>query len=174
RVMGQALGTMLVGVCFHLGLSPALVIGLATAAAIALGVLEFLLLYFFPEPIFRVFTRDGDLIAKASYIAKIAFFALPVFGFFNVGSMVFPSVGRALATFVVSVTRPVAFMIPLLIILPRFFGELGVWACFPGSDVLSTILVLIWLIYLVRELKKEDAVGVVAADIPADAPLKAK
>jgi len=131
---------------------------LASAIAIGVGIVGFLVLYFFPQPIFRIFTDDEVLIAKAAYIAKQVFLVLPIFGFYNVGSMIFPSVGKALQTFIVAIARPVAFMIPLLLLLPRFFGERGVWFSFPGSDLLTFLLVLGLLIPMVRQFKKAGAV----------------
>jgi putative MATE family efflux protein len=137
---------------------------LASAIAIGVGVVGFFVLYFFPEPIFRIFTSDEQLISKAAYIAKQVFLVLPVFGFYNVGQMVFPSVGKALQTFIVAIARPVAFMIPLLLVLPRYFGERGVWFSFPGSDLLTFILVLSLLIPLIRRFKKD------AETTPASVP----
>jgi Na+-driven multidrug efflux pump len=32
------------------------------------------------------------------------------------------------------------FLIPLVLLLPNFFGILGVWVAFPIADVLSTLL----------------------------------
>ncbi|MEP1016953.1 MAG: MATE family efflux transporter, partial [Maribacter dokdonensis] len=32
------------------------------------------------------------------------------------------------------------FFIPLILILPNFLGELGVWISFPIADVLATIV----------------------------------
>jgi Na+-driven multidrug efflux pump len=74
--------------------------------------------------------------------------------------MVFPSVGKALQTFVVAISRPVAFMIPLLILLPRFFGERGVWFSFPGSDLLTFILVLSLLIPMISQFRKTATIAV--------------
>jgi putative MATE family efflux protein len=137
---------------------------IASVIAIGVGVLGFFVLYFFPEPIFRIFTGDELLISKAAYIAKLVFLVLPVFGFYQVGSMVFPSVGKAMQTFIVAIARPVAFMIPLLLLLPRFFGERGVWFSFPGSDILTFLLVLALLIPLIRQLKKTAAAAAGAAE----------
>jgi putative MATE family efflux protein len=137
---------------------------LASVIAVAIGVVGFFVFYFAPEPIFRIFTSDEQLISKAAYIARIVFLILPVFGFYNVGQMVFPSVGKALQTFIVAIARPVVFMIPLLLILPRFFGERGVWFSFPGSDLLTFILVLSLMIPLIRRFKKD------AENAPAPVP----
>jgi putative MATE family efflux protein len=142
-------------------------ITLASFIAIGVGLLAFFVLYFFPEPIFRIFTSDELLIDKAAYIAKLVFIALPLFGFYNVGSMVFPSVGKALQTFVVAIARPVAFMIPLLLLLPVFLEERGVWFSFPGSDALTFILVLALLIPMVKGLNREHAASLLVEKSPA-------
>lgn len=130
---------------------------IASIVSIGVGILGFIVVYFFPQPVFRIFTGDEVLITKAAYIAKMVFIVLPVFGFFNVGSMVFPSVGIALQTFIVAIARPVLFMIPLLLALPRYFGEKGVWYAFPGSDILTFLLVISLLIPLIRQFKKAAA-----------------
>jgi putative MATE family efflux protein len=144
-------------------------ITLASFIAIGVGLLAFFVLYFFPEPISRIFTADEILVEKAAYIAKLAFLAMPIFGFYNVGSMVFPSVGKALQTLIVALARPLAFMIPLLLILPLFLGERGVWFSFPGSDALSFILVLSLLIPMVRGLNREHAESMRVEKSPASA-----
>jgi putative MATE family efflux protein len=141
---------------------------IASVVAIGLGILAFILLFFFPQPIFRIFTGDEQLIEKAAYIGRLVFLVLPVFGFFNVGQMVFPSVGKALQTFIVAIARPVAFMIPLLVLLPRFFGERGVWFSFPGSDILTFLLVLALLIPLIQQLKKKAASAGTVVEPPVE------
>ncbi len=154
-VIGQGMQPIL-GYNYGAGRYPLVVKTIITTSLVAIGVgiLGFFALYFFPEPIFRVFTGDELLIDKAAYIAKYVFLALPIFGFYNVASMVFPSVGKALQTFVVAIARPVAFMIPLLLLLPYLLGERGVWYSFPGSDTLTFILVLALLIPMIMQFKK--------------------
>ncbi len=139
----------------------------ASFIAIGVGILGFFVLYFFPQPIFRIFTSDELLIAKGAYIAKLVFLGLPVFGFYNVGSMVFPSVGKALQTFIIAVARPMAFMIPLLLLLPRLLGERGVWYSFPGSDALTFLLVLGLLIPMVKGLNREHTESLLTQKSPA-------
>ncbi|MBT8185853.1 MAG: MATE family efflux transporter, partial [Eudoraea sp.] len=39
-----------------------------------------------------------------------------------------------------TLTRQGFFFIPLILILPQFMGELGVWISFPISDVLATLV----------------------------------
>jgi Na+-driven multidrug efflux pump len=58
----------------------------------------------------------------------------------------FQSIGKAGKSIFLSLTRQVLFLIPLLLILPRFWGLDGIWASFPASDALATVVtaVMIW------------------------------
>jgi Na+-driven multidrug efflux pump len=127
---------------------------LASIAATVLSIISFLALYLAPEPIVRVFTNDEQLVTACVHVVKTVFIALPLVGFFNVGQMVFPSVGKVLETIIIALARPAVFMIPLVITLPRFFQLDGVWLSFPGSDVLSFLLVAAMLVPLIRQLRK--------------------
>jgi putative MATE family efflux protein len=127
---------------------------LASIAATIVSTIAFLVLYLAPEPIIRIFTSDEELVITCVHVTKTVFIALPLIGFFNVGQMVFPSVGKAMASFIIALARPVVFLIPLVIILPRFFQLDGVWLSFPGSDMLAALLVAVMLVPLIRRLKK--------------------
>jgi Na+-driven multidrug efflux pump len=43
------------------------------------------------------------------------------------------------------------FLIPLVYILPKFFGLQGVWYSFPVADILATIVTLVFLRLEVRK-----------------------
>jgi putative MATE family efflux protein len=129
-------------------------ITLAAIAATLISTLLFLALYFFPEPIIRVFTSDKVLIKESIYVMRLIFLSLPLIGFFNVGAQVFLSIGKALEAFIVAVVRPAVFLLPMVIILPRFMELDGVWLSFPFSDALAFLLVVALLIPLFRQLRK--------------------
>jgi len=143
---------------FHLALKT---ITLAGISATVLSILIFLVLYLIPEPIVRIFTSDEKLISECAHVTRIAFMALPLVGIFNVGQLVFPSIGKAWQAFIIAVARPAAFLMPTVLILPRFFGLNGVWGSFPASDALSFILVGALLIPLFRQFRKAAAAEVV-------------
>jgi len=50
-----------------------------------------------------------------------------------------------------TLTRQGFFFIPLILILPNFYGELGVWISFPIADTLATIVTGY---FLNREIKR--------------------
>jgi len=123
-------------------------------ASMIFGMAAFLVLYFIPEPIIKIFTTDTQLVAESVFAARRVFLVLPLFGFFNVGSLVFPSIGKAMESFIIAVARPVLFLTPLVLILPRYWQLNGVWLSFPGSDVLTFLLTLALLIPLIRRFQK--------------------
>ena len=127
---------------------------LAIISATALSTVLFLVLYLLPGPIIRVFTNDKQLIDECVHVTKLVFLVLPVLGFFNVGQQVFLSIGKAVESFIVAITRPVVFMLPSVLILPRFLALDGVWTSFPTSDGLTFLLVVVLIIPLIRKLQK--------------------
>jgi putative MATE family efflux protein len=126
---------------------------LALAAATACSVAVFLILYFAPEPFIRVFTSDTELITMSTHAAKRLFLAMPMIGFMMVGSLVFQSIGKATQSFITAIARPVVFLIPLILIMPRFLQLDGVWWSFPIADAFTVLLTLSLLIPQIRELR---------------------
>jgi Na+-driven multidrug efflux pump len=130
---------------------------LASVAAFALSAIAFFVLVFIPDPIIRIFTSDPQLVEETSFAARRIFIVLPLFGFFNVAQLIFPSIGKAVESFIIATARPILFVTPLVLILPRFFQMNGLWLSFPGSDVLTVLLTIGFLIPLLRQFRKAAA-----------------
>jgi putative MATE family efflux protein len=129
---------------------------LAMGAAFACGLFVFGALFFNPEPFIRVFTNDVELIASSVYAAQRIFLALSVIGLMMVGSIIFQSIGKATKSFVTSTARPIIFLIPVVLILPKFIGLNGVWLSFPISDGLTFLLTVGLLVPQILELRKKQ------------------
>lgn len=69
-----------------------------------------------------------------------------------VGASFFASMNQPGKSLFLSLTRQVIFIIPLLIILPQFFGIHGVWYTMPVSDVAAALTAIVLLI---REYKRQ-------------------
>ena len=123
-------------------------------AATVFSVIPFLVLYFMPEPIIGIFTNDTELITMGAYAAKRIFLVLPLIGVLMVGSLVFQSIGKAVESFVTAIVRPVVFLIPMVLILPRFWQLDGVWLSFPIADALTFVLTVALLVPLVMQLRR--------------------
>ena len=129
----------------------AIKIALVTATSWCL--IAFVVLYFNPGTFIRIFTADEELIALSCYAAKRVFILLYLIGFIMVGSLVFQSIGKATQSFVTAVSRPFLFLMPAVLILPRFLQLDGVWLAFPIADALTFLLTLVLFTAQLRELK---------------------
>lgn len=119
--------------------------------AIGVATFGFLLCQFFPSLIVRLFTHDEELIAAAVYGLHIVFAVFPIVGFQMVATNFFLSIGMSKKAIFLSLTRQMLFLIPCLLILPNFFGTLGVWISIPVADATATIVTGI---VLARQFKK--------------------
>ncbi|MGB3776060.1 MAG: MATE family efflux transporter [Leeuwenhoekiella sp.] len=105
-----------------------------------LAVLIFALIMIFPEEIVSVFTTDVAVLKDTPWAMRWVFAAIPIIGIQLIGSAYFQAIGKARPALLLTLTRQGFFFIPLVLILPKYFGELGVWISFPIADVLSTIV----------------------------------
>ncbi len=126
------------------------VIFTAIKYATLLGTLVFIGLMIFPEIITRSFTQDAAVIRETPTAMRWAFSAVPVLALQLIGAAYFQAIGKALPALLLTLTRQIIFFIPLMYILPKFYGELGIWMSFPIADVLATIVTAY---FLYREVK---------------------
>jgi putative MATE family efflux protein len=127
-------------------------IKIAFTSATIYSMVVFLVLYFFPEVFIRIFTTDISLITVGSHAAKRVFLFLYLMGFVMVGSLIFQSIGKAMQSFITSISRAVLFLIPLALTLPRFYQLDGVWLSFAFSDACTFVFTLILIIPQIKEL----------------------
>ena len=132
------------------------VIRLSAIVATIFSTISFLIIFFFPAPIMRIFTNDGSLVSAGSHAARLIFLAAYLIGFQMVGSVVFQALGKAVPTFLTATSRQILFLLPLIFILPKFLQLDGVWLSFPIADALSFILTLALFIPQIRALRSMD------------------
>ncbi|MDT0642099.1 MATE family efflux transporter [Zunongwangia sp. F363] len=115
-------------------------INTAILYAVILAILVFSGIMFFAEEIVYIFTDNSTVITKTPNAMRIVFAATPVVALQLIGAAYFQAVGKATPAFLLTLTRQGFFFIPLVLVLPRFYGETGVWLSFPIADLLSTIV----------------------------------
>ncbi len=108
-------------------------------------IIGFILNEFIPETIARAFTTDTALIAGAAKAMRMISLMMPLIGFQMVTTNFFQSIGMIKISILLSLTRQILFLIPLLLILPLFNGENGVWFSMPISDFAAALLTIIML-----------------------------
>lgn len=125
-------------------------INTAIKYAVILATIIFILLMVFPEAITRLFTNNSEVIKETPSAMRWVFAATPIIAIQLIGAAYFQAIGKAIPALLLTLTRQGFFFIPLILILPMFYGEIGVWMSFPISDILATIVTAY---FLNREIK---------------------
>lgn len=122
----------------------------------AVTTLGFIISEFMPETVAKAFTTESELIDKAAWAMRVMSIFMPLIGFQLVTTNFFQSIGKVNKSIFLSLTRQVLLLIPLLIILPMFIGEEGVWYSMPISDIIAAMLTIVMLYIQFREWKRES------------------
>jgi putative MATE family efflux protein len=116
----------------------------------------FILIRLFPTWIIGLFnSKDIALIAMGSHALIIYLTLLPLIGFQVVCSSYFLAVGKPKLSMILTLSRQVIFLLPALLILPRYFGLNGVFYAGPCADLLSTIMTGIFIASEIRLLRRQ-------------------
>lgn len=126
---------------------------LAILGATCISTGGFLLTRFAAEPLVRFFNKDPELMAVASQGMKILFMMMPVVGFQIVSSNYFQATGKAHKAMFLSVLRQVTLLVPLLLILPNFFGLMGIWMSGAIADIVSAVITAGFIYKELRSLR---------------------
>lgn len=125
-------------------------ISIIAASLIAVG--AFVFIQVFPGMIVKIFNSDSRVLYDISVRGlRLVILALPIVGFQVVASNFFQAVGKARLAMFATLFRQVIGLIPLLLILPGFWGIDGIWLSYPLADMMSAIAVGL---ILYREWKK--------------------
>lgn len=124
----------------------------ASVAAISIALFYFAVVMVFPRTVFGVFTTDPALLSTGATALRIVSLAIALVGLQIVGSVFFQSVGMAGPALILGLLRQAILLIPLVLILPRFLGVLGVWWSFPIADAVAAAVTVTWLRYEMRKL----------------------
>ncbi|WP_108802747.1 MATE family efflux transporter [Aquimarina sp. Aq107] len=128
-----------------------------------LAILIFTIIMVFPQQFISIFVstkesldpetlaNNKEILNRTPSALRIVFLATPVIIVQLIGSAYFQSIGKVIPALLLSLTKQGFFLIPLILLLPTFFGVFGVWIAFPIADVVSTILTGY---YLNREVRK--------------------
>ena len=126
-----------------------------TTFAFAIGML-------FPQYVAALFVEGGNSAADQAMIKvveqglSIAMIMFPLVGFQIVAGGFFQYIGRAPMAMLLSATRQLLFLLPLLLTLTPKFGAVGAWMSMPIADSASVLVATTLLIIQVRKLKRME------------------
>ena len=120
--------------------------------AALVATLVFVVLMVFPSEIASLFLSNrpelspeeietNNFVLQHTPLAmRLVFAATPIIAIQLIGAAYFQAIGKAIPALLLTLTRQGFFFIPLILILPNFMGEIGVWLSFCIADVLSTVV----------------------------------
>lgn len=126
------------------------------ACATVISIIAFLCFQLFPRQIIGLFGQESEEYFQfAERYFRIYMFFTFANQFQPIVANMYTSIGKAAAGAMMSLTRQILFLMPLLILLPRFFGLEGAMYAAPAADCVAFLLAGAMLIKESRRLQKE-------------------
>lgn len=108
---------------------------------LVVSAIGFILFQFFPRPIISLFGSGEPLYFEFAVLFMRTFlFMVAVNGVQLLSSNFFTAIGKAMKGLLLSLTRQVFFLIPLILILPLRFGIFGVLLAAPVADFAAFVV----------------------------------
>ena len=127
---------------------------------VVIATLGFILGETIPHIIARAFvdsSKGGNeklIVDAAAQGLRLVLMVFPLVGFQIVVGGFFQYIGKAPLAILMSLTRQLIFLLPLLSFLPRQLGAQGVWISMPIADTASIILAFALFVWQMRKIKQ--------------------
>ena len=128
------------------------------SAEAVLGVISFVLVEAFPRQLIGLFGSESQLYEQFAVLTFRIYLCMIVLACVNKASFIFlQSLGKPIQSTFLSLFREVILAVPLVVLLPRAFGLMGVLYSMPVSDV-AAFFASVWIVLQTdRQLKKAIA-----------------
>ena len=124
-----------------------------------------LIMAFAPQIVGFFGIEDPTLVDFTAFALRVDLIFLPLIGFQVVGSNYFQATGQPMKSIILSLTRQILFLVPLLFLLPEVLPSIApmldsldaVYFAVPIADVIAAVTVLVFVIVELRKLKNRAA-----------------
>ena len=131
---------------------------LAISCNLVISLIGFLLFQFCPRQIISIFGTGDDLyFTFAIKFMRIFLFMVIVNGVQLISSNFFAAIGKPIKGVFLSLTRQVIFLVPLLLILPIFFGIDGILFAAPVADAIAFLTTMILIRLEMKKMKTMES-----------------
>ncbi len=106
-----------------------------------------LFMIFFPHVVASAFTDDVVLIGSVGVMMPLFLSGMTIFGLQHTCQNMFVALGQAKISIFIALLRKVILLVPLALVLPRWFGVKGVFAAEAVADATAAIcctLIFVW------------------------------
>jgi putative MATE family efflux protein len=126
---------------------------LAVMFATCIVVMGWIATRLFPEQIVSLFnSKDDELIEFGTIAIRRFMMFIPFIGFQIVSANYFQAVGKPKHSAMLGLSRQVLILIPALLILPKFFGLMGVISAGPLADITSAMVTGTFIYFEMKRL----------------------
>lgn len=138
---------------------------LAIAMATSIAVFMFAVVHIWPNEIVNLFgITDVGLVEFTVFALKVQLLMLPVVGFQIVGSNYFQATGQPLKSSLLSLSRQILFLLPLLFIMPEWLPTFtsytsldALYIATPVADACAIVLTFVFVLIELRRLRRIEA-----------------
>ncbi|MCR5021938.1 MATE family efflux transporter [Ruminococcus sp.] len=146
---------------------------LAIKCELVITIIAFAIFQVFPKQVLSLFDSSDNQETALYFDFAVKFMRtflllLPLTGVQMISSNFFAAIGKPIKGAVLSLTRQVLFLIPLVLILSHFFGLNGIMAAAPLSDLIAFIVVMV---FIKREIDQMDTVSKILAEYNIKCPI---
>ncbi len=115
------------------------------------------LVFIFAPQLVTIFRKgDVDVICVGTAALRYSIVALPLSSWIIMCNMMLQSIGKGLKASIVASARQGIFFLPLIAILPYFWGLTGVEICQAISDIFALTVSVPLGVSVIREMKRDD------------------
>ncbi|MBN1594780.1 MATE family efflux transporter [candidate division FCPU426 bacterium] len=132
-----------------------LAVRITSLASFALLGVGCVLVQLFPVFWINLFTQDASFLPLATRALRIAAISLPLIGPPFMWITTFQALGQGRMALLVSLSRQLLFLLPLLYLLPLKMGLDGIWTAIPISDALAFLAAGL---LLMREYRRQERI----------------
>lgn len=131
------------------------VVDISIIEGVCIMTVGWLVAMFLPHAVARLFTSDPQLTRLSVKAIRINMLMFPLVGAQMVITTFFQCIGKVKLSIFLSLSRQLIILLPLLLLLPLFFGIDGVWYSLPSSDFLAAVIAAVTMMLFTRKLNKE-------------------
>lgn len=129
-----------------------LVIKETTILIITSTLIVWAIMFMFPHQLMGIFLKDIQLLLKSVKAFRTVIIIFPCVGIYYVCIYCCQALGRAKASFILSIYRETLVCIPVAIILVYQFGIIGAWIAYPVSDFIACVTGLYYMKKIINKL----------------------
>ncbi len=128
--------------------------GFAIKVGLVITAVGTLIFQLCPQVIIRLFGQENELYNEFAKLCFRIFIALVIFNSFQIISGIFfQAIGNPVKAAILSLSRQIGFLVPAMLLLPKFFGINGILYAGPTADCLAFILAVTLVSIEVKKIR---------------------